>query len=156
MFVGSSLTHGSKSNEPPSKLCYDIWDKMVPDIYYSTPKKIYISRRSQLSKHPENIGTNYTQRRKCINEDNLVDLLNKYGYSEVLCEDLAMSTKIHLFEKATHIAGFIGGGMANCIFSKPTTRVLCFETPTFLDINTRFAHSMNHTNVSYINCCKHI
>jgi hypothetical protein len=156
MYVGSSLTHGSKSNESPSKLCYNIWNKMIPDIYYSTPKKIYISRRSQLSKHPENIGTNYTQRRKCVNEDDLVELLQKYGYNEVLCEDLSMASKIHLFEKATHIAGFIGGGMANCIFSKTNTRVLCFETPTFLEVNSRFAFSMNHTKVSYIKCCNHI
>jgi capsular polysaccharide biosynthesis protein len=64
-----------------------------------------------------------------------------------------MASKIRHFEQATHIAGFIGGGMANCIFSKPSTRVLCFETPTFLDINSRFQYSMNHTNVSYIKCC---
>lgn len=156
MFIGSSLTHGSKSNDPPSNLCYSIWNKMSPDIYYSTPKKIYISRRSHLSKHPENIGTNYTQRRKCINEDSLVDLLKSYGFVEIFCEDLSMSSKIHHFENATHIAGFIGGGMANCIFSNPNTRVLCFETPTFLDVNSRFAYSMNHTNVSYIKSCRHV
>ena len=156
MFIGSSLTHGSKSNEPPSNLCYSIWNRMSPDIYYSTPKKIYISRRSHLSKHPENIGTNYTQRRKCMNEDALVELLKSHGFIEIFCEDLSMSSKIHLFENATHIAGFIGGGMANCIFSKPETKVLCFETPTFLDVNARFIYSMNHTNVSYIQSCKHI
>jgi hypothetical protein len=156
MFIGSSLTHGSKSNDPPSNLCYSIWNKMSPDIYYSTPKKIYISRRSHLSKHPENIGTNYTQRRKCINEDSLVDLLKSHGFVEIFCEDLSMSSKIHQFENASHIAGFIGGGMANCIFSNPNTRVLCFETPTFLDVNSRFAYSMNHTNVSYIKSCRHV
>jgi len=156
IFIGSSLTHGSKSNDPPSNLCYSIWNKMDPDIYFSSPKKIYISRRSHLSKHPENIGTNYTQRRKCINEDSLVELLNSYGFVEIFCEDLSMSSKIHHFKNATHIAGFIGGGMANCIFSSPNTRVLCLETPTFLNINSRFAYSMNHTNVSYIQCSKHL
>ena len=154
MFVGSSLTHGSKSNISPSTLCYTIWNKMLPDIFYSTPSKIYISRRSHLSKHPENIGTNYTQRRKCMNEDNLVELLKKYGYVEIFCEDLSMASKIRHFEQATHIAGFIGGGMANCLFSRPSTKVLCFETPTFLDINSRFQYSMNNTNVSYIKCCE--
>lgn len=156
MIVGSSLTHGGKSNDMPSSLCYDIWNSMIPSKTIDTPKKIYISRRSHLSKHPENIGTNYTQRRKCMNEDTLVDLLETEGYVEVFCEDLSMSEKIKYFENATHVAGFIGGGMANCIFSKPSTKVLCLVTPTFLDVNKRFAFSMDHTNVSYIDCCKHI
>lgn len=152
MYLGSSLTHGSKSNEHPSNLCFKIWNLMKPNLYYSSPKKIYISRRSHLSKHPENIGTNYTQRRKCTNEDELVELLKQHGYTEIFCEDLSMPNKIHYFENASHIAGFIGGGMANCIFSKASTRVLCFATPTFLDVNQRFKYSMDHTNVSYINC----
>lgn len=154
MFIGSSFTHGNRSNDPPSLLCNTVWSSLKPDIFYSTPKKIYISRRSHLSKHPENIGTNYTQRRKCINEDDLVSLLTKNGYTEIFCEDLSMSAKIHLFENATHIAGFIGGGMANCLFSYHRTKVLCFVTPTFLDVNTRFKYTMDHTNVSYINCCE--
>ena len=150
LFIGSSLTHGEKSNTIPSILSYTIWNSMVSSINIDSPKKIYISRRSHLSKHPENIGTNYTQRRKCVNEDSLVDLLLKENYVEIFCEDLSMSEKIHHFQNATHIAGFIGGGMANCIFSKPSTKVLCLVTPEFLNINKRFVFSMNHTNVSYI------
>ena len=156
LFIGSSLTHGEKSNTIPSILSYTIWNSMVSSINIDSPKKIYISRRSHLSKHPENIGTNYTQRRKCVNEDSLVDLLLKENYVEIFCEDLSMSEKIHHFQNATHIAGFIGGGMANCIFSKPSTKVLCLVTPEFLNINKRFVFSMNHTNVSYIDCCKHV
>lgn len=156
MYVGTSFTHGGQSNDAPSEQCYSIWNSMIPTIYKETPKKIYVSRRSQLSKHPENIGTNYTQRRKCVNEDALVQLLKEHGFVELLCEDLSMEEKILYFRNATHIAGFIGGGMANCIFSNNQTRVLCFETPTFLDVNTRFTHSMNHTRVSYIKCTTHI
>ena len=156
MFFGTSLTHGGKSNYPPSDLCHSIWNSIVPNIEIETPKKIYISRRSHLSKHPENIGTNYTQRRKCVNEDALVELLKTQGFVEVLCEDLSMEEKMLYFRNATHVAGFIGGGMANCLFSKPSTKVLCFESPTFLDVNSRFAYSMNHTDVSYIKCTSHV
>jgi len=156
MFIGTSLTHGGKSNDLPSDLCHNIWNSILPSFQKETPKKIYISRRSHLSKHPENIGTNYTQRRKCINEDALVELLKIHGYVEVLCEDLSMEEKILYFRNASHIAGFIGGGMANCIFSNPSTKVLCLETPTFLDVNSRFVFSMNNTNVSYIKCTSHV
>jgi hypothetical protein len=61
-----------------------------------------------------------------------------------------MNTKIQMFSNAELIVGFIGGGMANCIFSKPSTKVLCLVSPTFLEINKRFAHSMNHTKVTYL------
>lgn len=156
MYVGTSFTHGNQSNKPPSEYCHKVWNLMLTPISKETPKKLYISRRSYLSNHPENIGTNYTQRRKCVNEDALVELLKIHGFVEVLCEDLSMEEKILYFRNATHIAGFIGGGMANCIFSNPKARVLCFETPTFLDINSRFTHTMNHTYVSYIKCTTHI
>lgn len=156
IFIGTSLTHGGFSNNPPSDLCFSIWNKMILPFNLQFPKRIYISRRSQLSKNPGNIGTNYTMRRRCDNEDDLVSFLEKYNIIEVFCEDLTMNDKIQMFANAELIVGFIGGGMANCIFSKPSTKVLCLVSPTFLEINKRFAYSMNHTQVIYLYNCTHV
>jgi Glycosyltransferase 61 len=156
LYVPSSLTHGKKangqwlSNDPPSNDAWSIWQSMAKPIVIDTPKKIYISRRSWIHNDLSNIGTNYTTRRKCINEDEVVALAQHYGYQEVFCETMSMSEKIAMFQQATHILGFIGGGMANCLFSGPTTKVGCIETPEFLTINQRFQHTMNHTAVSYL------
>lgn len=155
IFVGTSLTHGGFSNESPSDLSFPIWNQMILPFNLQFPKRIYISRRSQLSKNPGNIGTNYTMRRRCDNEDQLVNFLEKYNITEVFCEDLTMNEKIQMFANAELIVGFIGGGMANCIFSKASTRVLCLVSPTFLEINKRFAYSMNHTQVTYLYNCTH-
>ena len=95
-------------------------------------------------------------RRRCENEDTLVKILEKYNITEVFCEDLTMNEKIQMFSNAKLILGFIGGGMANCIFSKPSTKVLCLVSPTFLEINKRFAYSMNHTQVTYLYNCIHV
>ena len=102
-----------------------------------------------------NIGTNYTTRRKCMNEDALVEILKGFGYEEVFCESLNTVEKIELFQNVTHVVGFIGGGMANLLFSKPETKVCCILTPEFIRINERFKHSMNHTQVTYLDATKH-
>lgn len=159
LYIPSSLTHGtipivcsSASNEAPSKEAYNIWDTLaqkIRKIEKIFPKKIYISRRTHLLEDTSNIGTNYTTRRRCINEDELVEFLKTYGYEEVFCETLSMTEKIKIFQEATHVAGFIGGGMANLLFSKSSTLVHCIVTPYFLDINARFKYSMCHTNIKY-------
>ena len=70
-----------------------------------------------------------------------------HGFTEVFCENLTMSEKIGMFRNAKYIAGPIGGGMCNVIFSPPETRVLSINNPTFFDVNYRFRFSMEHTDM---------
>jgi hypothetical protein len=161
VYIGLSLTHGGHSNEPPHPFSFSVWKKMVDESLLRVSNKLlpldklYISRRSWLSKHPENIGTNYTTRRRCMNEDDLVGYLESKGYTELFCEDLSMAEKIFYFSKAKSIAGIIGGGMCNALFSPSDTRVHCLNTPAFLDINARFLFSMNHTDIVIHSICSH-
>jgi capsular polysaccharide biosynthesis protein len=117
--------------------------------------KFYISRRTHIHNDMTNIGTNYTLRRRCINEDAVVNAVSNRGYKEIFCELLSTHEKIELFQRATHIIGFIGGGMANLLFSRPETQVGCIETPDFLRINQRFKHSMDHTRITYLPITTH-
>lgn len=158
MYVGLSMTHGGQSNSAPHPLAFEVWKKMQTGAMslvdtMATKPNIYVSRRSWLSKNQDNIGTNYTTRRKCINEDTLVETLKEKDYEEVFCEDLTMAEKIVLFTNAKKIAGVIGGGMCNCLFANSDTIVNCLLTPHFITINARFAFSMNHTHVSYDDVC---
>jgi len=147
--VGSSLTHNGFSNTPPHKGVFDIINRMRGD--YQGPEKIYISRRTWLHNNLENIGTNYTERRRCVNEDEMVELFKYYGYEEVFCENMPMREKIGLFNNAKYVAGPIGGGMCNVIFSKPETKVISINSPLFFDINSRFEYSMSHTHLYHFN-----
>jgi hypothetical protein len=161
VYIGLSLTHGGQSNDPPHPLSFSVWKAMTEESLQRVSStlhpldKLYISRRSWLSKHPENIGTNYTTRRRCMNEDDLVAFLQTKGYTEIFCEDLSMAEKIFYFSKAKSIAGIIGGGMCNALFSPSETRLHCLNTPAFLDINMRFLFSMQHTRILVHSICSH-
>ena len=150
LYIPSSFTHGkdetgsSLSNAMYSPEAMTIWNRL------RAPTKFYISRRVHVHNNMSNIGTNYTLRRRCINEDAVVSAVTQRGYKEIFCELLSTDEKIELFTKATHIIGFIGGGLANLLFSGSGTRVGCIETPDFLRINERFKWSMNHTRITYL------
>lgn len=151
MYVSSSLTFEGFPNNPPRPEIFRIYDMMASNLntVKITPKKIYISRRTWIHNKLDNIGTNYTQRRKMVNENELVEKLNQIDFIEVFPELLSMSEKINMFKNAEFIVGSIGGGMCNLLFSGVTTKSVCIVSPTFLEINERFTFSMNHTNIKY-------
>ena len=157
MYVSTSLTHGGHSNNPPRKEIFQIYDILKNNIDYSnideklkTLDQIYISRRSWINNDTSNIGTDYTSRRKMINEDLLVESLKEKGCIEIFAENLNTDEKIFLFSNAKTIIGAIGGGMANLLFSKLTTKTIVIESPYFLEINYRFKYSMDHTIIQYM------
>ena len=160
VFVSTSYTHDFDSNLPPRKEIYDFYQSIsrkVLNIYKNpTPKKIYISRRTHLHNDFSNIGTNYTQRRKLVNEDELVDKLTKEGYIELFTEKLSTIEKIANFANATHVVGCIGGGIANVLFSRPDTKLTAIISPTFLEVNKRFKYSLDCVEVFYDKNTEHI
>jgi len=85
-----------------------------------------------------------------VNEDELVNQLIKCDFTEIFAENLNTDEKIYLFSNADIIAGSIGGGMANLLFSNKNTKSIVIATPFFLDINYRFKYSMEHTDIQYI------
>ena len=153
IYVASSLTHGGYSNNPPRKEINQIFDiiKLNTKKTFDMPKKVYISRRTWINQDISNIGTNYTTRRKMVNEDELVDKLNKIGFIEIFAENLNIDEKINLFSNADIIIGSIGGGMANLLFSSKNTKAIVLVTPYFLEINYRFKYSLENSNLIYFN-----
>jgi len=145
--VSSSLTHNGLSNSPPHKGVFDVLNEMKSD--FVGPEKIYISRRTWMHNDTSNIGTNYTERRRCVNEDEVAQMFIDQGFEEVFCENLTMKEKIGMFRSAKYVAGPIGGGMCNVIFSPPETKVLSINSPTFFDVNFRFGYSMEHTDLTH-------
>ena len=155
VYVGTSLTHGRHSNLLPSPKAYEIWNQITYPPH-SLPKRFYVSRRSWTHGQTHNLGTNYTMRRQCVNETELVNLLKEYGIIEIFTECLTTDMKLAMFAQADIVVGVIGGGMCNLLFSPHTTRSVCIVTPTFLDVNERFRHSMDHTQSTYLHSTTHI
>ena len=154
LYISTSYTHDIDSNLPPRKEIYLFYQDIArivinnnPNII--TPPKIYISRRTWLHNDFSNIGTNYTTRRKLVNEDALVEDLLKQGFIEVFTEKLSTIEKILYFTNATHVVGAIGGGISNVLFSPQNTKLEVIVSPTFLDVNKRFKYSLDCVDVNY-------
>tara|TARA_B110000483_G_C18205204_1_gene547239 strand:+ start:4353 stop:5612 length:1260 start_codon:yes stop_codon:yes gene_type:complete len=156
IFISTSLTHGGLSNKPPRKEIFEIYKKLKTNINidniqekYKNMKNIYISRRTWLNEDKSNIGTDYTSRRKMVNETELVEELKKYKFEEIFAENLNSDEKIYLFSNAEKIVGSIGGGMANLLYSNKNTKSYIIVSPYFLDINYRFKYSLDNTDIQY-------
>tara|TARA_R110002096_G_scaffold354844_3_gene548073 strand:+ start:121 stop:1233 length:1113 start_codon:yes stop_codon:yes gene_type:complete len=143
--IGSSLTHNRLSLDPPHPDLYNIINSMEGDDM--SEDRIYISRRTWTQKHTDNIGTNYTSERMCVNEDDVVEILSEHGFKEIFCETLSMKEKIGLFRSAKYVVGPIGGGMSNVLFCKPGTNVLSINSPEFFPTNERLKNVFNHVNL---------
>jgi hypothetical protein len=158
IYVSSSLTHGGFSNNPPRNEIFEIYNLIKSKINLTNninlPKKIYISRRTWINKDKSNIGTDYTTRRKMINEDKLVNELTKLGFVEIFAENLSTDEKIKLFSNVEIVIGSIGGGMANLLFCDKKTKSIIIVTPYFLEINYRFKYSLELSNCIYFDDVK--
>jgi capsular polysaccharide biosynthesis protein len=119
IIASTSYTHDFNSNLPPRKEVYSFYKQLTKNIKHKTkmPKKIYVSRRSSLHGDTSNIGTNYTTRRKMVNENELVNMLVQQGFTEVFTELMTTKDKIQMFSNAEHVVGAIGGGLCNVVFS---------------------------------------
>ena len=122
----------------------------------SNKEKIYVSRRTWTQSKSSNIGTNYTDERMCVNEDDVVDIFKKCGYKEIFCENLSMKEKIGIFRSAKFVAGPSGGGMANILFCKPDTKVISINSPEFFKINKRLEYALCHTDLNMFNDTKFV
>jgi capsular polysaccharide biosynthesis protein len=174
VYISTSYTHDFDSNLPPRKEIYDFYKLFVEKVTQKhaqsqsqgqeqgqeqaqeqaqaqkeTPEKIYVSRRTWLHNDFNNIGTNYTMKRRMVNEDEYVDYLVQNGYTEVFTEKLTTIEKILYFSNATHVIGAIGGGISNVLFSPKTTKLEAIVSPTFLDVNKRFKYSLDCVDIYY-------
>ena len=97
-----------------------VHDKISAYYYSNTqkyPAKVFISRKG-------------IKRRKLLNEDECEDLFRKHGFAVISPETLPFGEQVNMFANATHIAGPIGAGLHNIVFSRiPESVKLLFLTP---------------------------
>lgn len=153
VYISNSYTHDIDSNLPPRQEIYEFYQNIAQTVKstynVTTPPKIYISRRTWVHNDKSNIGTDYTTRRVLVNETELVNALSRDGYVEVFTEKLSTVEKIAYFANATHVAGAIGGGISNVLFSPKHTKLIAYVSPTFLEVNKRFKYSLDCVDVYY-------
>lgn len=161
VYLSSSLTHNGLSNSPPREELFEIYDQMINSAREQHIKsnnqqtlqlydKIYVSRRTNSGKsNLQNIGTNYTNRRRLMNEDQLVDTLEKKGFKEVFGENYTFLQKVILFNSAKEVVGAIGGTIINTLFCSSTCKITCLVSPDFLRVNGRIKYPLLKRDVIY-------
>lgn len=164
VYLSSSLTHNGLSNSPPRDELFQIYDLMIKNAWQqynnqldkldNTPlqlyNKIYISRRTTTGKsNLQNIGTNYTNRRRLMNEDQLVDTLEKQGFKEIFGENYTFLEKIIIFNSAKEVIGAIGGTIINTLFCSPDCKITALVSPDFLRVNKRIKYPLLKRDITY-------
>ena len=82
--------------------------------------RIYITRKN-------------SPKRRVINEDEVLALLEKHGFEVFALETLSLTEQIALFQQAEIVIGAHGAGFANCIHSK-NIKLLEFFEPSYINI----------------------
>lgn len=154
IYLSNSLTHDGLSNQKPREEIFKIYDILVKkalekEVNIPKYKKIYISRRTNNKKCNINIGTDYTQRRKLLNENELVKNLENLGFKEFFGEELNMLQKIIFFYQAEIVIGAIGGTITNTIFCNKKCKIICLVSPDFLRINQRMKYILNNNTILF-------
>lgn len=88
------------------------------DVAAGDWKRIYISRSRSST-------------RKVLNEDELIQVMNGYGFGVIHLEDHPWHTQVSMLKGADFIIGPHGAGLANMVYAAPGAIVLEFGTPVY-------------------------
>lgn len=100
----------------------------------TTPDRIYISR--SLAKF-----------RNLVNENEVIDCLNKFGFTTVFLETLSVIEQASLLGGAKVVVAAHGSGLTNLVFCQPKTKVIEFFSPSY--VNVCFWALSNHLDLEY-------
>jgi capsular polysaccharide biosynthesis protein len=104
--------------------------------------RIYISR---------NDSTTGLPRRRVGNEEEILPLLEKYGFSWHLLSKYTAEEQIKLFASASVVVAPHGAGLVNMAFAPPSTPVIVFENESRLNYVERALGAMGH-KVDILQC----
>ncbi|MEG5170975.1 tetratricopeptide repeat protein [Microcoleus sp. B3-D7] len=90
---------------------------IIPSSSY--PKRIYISRSK-------------ARYRRVLNEEDVVEVLEKFGFVSILPESMSLAEQIAHFYHAQVIVAAHGSGLTNTIFSRQGTKVIELVSPHYI------------------------
>lgn len=131
--------------------------KILPQRPRNKVNRIFISRSTDRSKIIEKtlgIGR-YEQQtiglgRYILNEEEVFDVLKKYGFKKSVLEELSIPDQILLFYDADYVVAAHGAGLSNMIFSHQIKIMELFPTQFIVPHYYYLSKSLGHT---YAYCC---
>ncbi len=102
----------------------------IDDSQKTMSRRIYVSRKA-------------ARFRRVLNEDEIVELLEQYGFISVMLENLTFTEQVNIFRHADIVVGASGGGLANLVFCPVGTKVIELFPPSTADANFRLSRAVN-------------
>lgn len=112
-------------------------EKILPNIKKTEQKRIYISRRD-------------ARYRKVINEQEVLEVLNNYGFQIVNLGNMEIIKQIELFANAQIVVGVHGAGLTNMLFCPAHTKVLEIYSKYYHDASYRVLANALGLSYSYM------
>nr|WP_285854233.1 glycosyltransferase family 61 protein [Paenibacillus elgii] len=85
--------------------------------------------------------------RKVINEEEIINHLNKFGFKKVTLESMKVTQQVQLFSCAKFIIAPHGAGLTNLVFCKPGTKVIELFNPYYMP--SYYWMISNHIHLNY-------
>ena len=95
------------------QMVHDYFVSRIPSEYLGKtyPERIYVTRKK-------------AKYRKVVNEQHVVDLVTRYGFSVIDFDDMSFWEQVAQMRAAKTVIAVHGAGMANVVFANPQTKVL--------------------------------
>ncbi len=119
----------------PPKWALDWLRSRFSSYVDSTPhqkKRIFVSRRN-------------AKARNVSNEDQVLQMLSKYGFEAYILEDISIAEQIHLFSQAEVVVGPHGAGFTNMVFATNATLIEIFDSHHINSSLYIFSHDCGHS-----------
>jgi tetratricopeptide (TPR) repeat protein len=96
------------------------------------------------------ISRSQTANRRVLNEAEIVDLLQKFGFQSVTLEALSVSEQAALFARAKVVVAPHGSGLTNLVFCAPDTIAIELFSPHYVYPCYWFVSNLVHLNYYYL------
>jgi hypothetical protein len=114
---------------PTPWACRYLRNKFLPPIGLKTTCLPSSSSRPRVFISRERAKT-----RIFLNEPELYEVLETYGFKKVFAEDLSFSEQVDLFHRAESVVTSHGSGETNLVFCSPGTRVIEIFSPNYVNV----------------------
>nr|WP_198160764.1 glycosyltransferase family 61 protein [Pedobacter panaciterrae] len=109
-----TITHTAPTGNYNSEIINNLRESFIKNLQLNPDRLIYISRAK-------------ANRRKIINENEVIDLLKKYNYEIHCFEDYDFNEQVAIMSQAKSLIGLHGAGLTNMLFMQRGAHVLEFR-----------------------------
>jgi hypothetical protein len=124
-------------------VCRQIFSRYYPSRLRARKHRIFISRAESYNN------------RNIINEAELLELLNKFGFKKYILEKMSVTEQIELFYDAEVVVAPHGAGLSNLVFSENVKVLELFPYPFVVPYFYYLAKSMGHTYDYWCGNCQY-